>query len=251
MNTIVDVIKEMDRIVEICRNERLRAGYFAVLYRMVTIRVKQELADGAFEDKRRMEQLDLIFAKRFFDAFYAWKAGEPVTESWKIAFDSGTEYKPVVLQHMLLGINAHINLDLGIAASETMEGDDLNKIRNDYVKINAILQSMVDRVRRNIGTVSPLFRLLIRLARGRDEMFLNFSIVAARDGAWKFAKRYHVSDKKQAELEARDRIIASLAERIVKPGRWTSSVLRLIRAGEFYPVDQVIYRLDMETLVRD
>ncbi len=245
MNTIDDVIREMDRIVDECSKEQLRAGYFAILYRMVTIRVKEEIEKGAFQDVARMERLDMIFAKRFFDAFDAWRSGDTPTHSWEVAFEASAESRHLVLQQMLLGINAHINLDLGIAASETIQetGGRLDDIRDDYMKINEILQAMVDRVRTNIGTVSPLFRLLIRPAGGRDDMFINFSIVAARDGAWLFAQRYYTSADKQTLLNERDMTIAALGRRIITPGRWTSAVLRMIRTGEHHSPDEVMRRL--------
>lgn len=66
-----------------------------------------------------MEIFDSLFAQRFFDAFDSYHGGEPVTKSWVVAFDASGANEYLVMQHMLLGINAHINLDLGISAAET------------------------------------------------------------------------------------------------------------------------------------
>lgn len=56
-------------------------------------------------------------------------------------------WRPLILQHLLLGINAHINLDLGIAAAQTSPGDDLPDLRNDFVEINRVLVRQVDGIR--------------------------------------------------------------------------------------------------------
>src|SRR6266851_378283 len=60
--TIDDVLIELDQIILRARNERSRLGFFPTLYRNVTIRVKEGIAAGAFEDGARMEKLDVTFA---------------------------------------------------------------------------------------------------------------------------------------------------------------------------------------------
>ena len=67
--TIDQVIEQLDDIIDwsIIRSSRL--GYFAALYRKVTIKVKDGIRDGYFEDAERMERLDVIFANRYLEAF--------------------------------------------------------------------------------------------------------------------------------------------------------------------------------------
>src|SRR6266850_2974817 len=56
--TIDDILTELDQIILRARNERDRLGFFATLYRNVTIKVKEGIAAGVFEDGARMEKLD-------------------------------------------------------------------------------------------------------------------------------------------------------------------------------------------------
>jgi len=235
----------MDDIVEQCRRNNLRAGYFAVLYRFVTIRIKEGIENGEFDDSERMEILDSIFAQRFFDAFDGFynQSGHPVTESWKHAFESAEAGNFVIMQHLLLGINAHINLDLGIAAAETMQNRDLNEIWNDYDKVNGILSSLVEQVKSNISRVSLLFGPMITLAKGRDEMLIDFSIIAARDGAWLFAHRYAAASNKKVEIQLRDQTIAQLAGRLTNTGTVLSFLIRVIRWGEYRSLPSELDRL--------
>jgi len=53
----------LDAIIAECTTERDRLGYFAALYRQVTIRVRDDIAKrDVFEDNERMERLDVTFA---------------------------------------------------------------------------------------------------------------------------------------------------------------------------------------------
>jgi hypothetical protein len=245
MGSIEQVIHKMDVIVEQCTRENLRAGYFAVLYRLVTIRIKKEIEAGHFDDNERMEKLDTIFAQRFFDAFDAYynNSGKPITQSWEEAFKAAESNRFIIMQHLLLGINAHINLDLGIAAAQTMENENLELIHEDYNRINAILASLVDNVTTNMSKISLFFGPMIHLAHGADEMLVNFSILIARDGAWEFAQKYSAAEDKNMAVEKRDTKIADLAKRLTHTGPLLSIIVNIIRWGEFRTLQTNLERL--------
>lgn len=61
MQTIDQAILKMDTIVTHCREQNHNAGFFAVLYRHVTIRIKQGIDKKEFEDNAHMEKMDVIF----------------------------------------------------------------------------------------------------------------------------------------------------------------------------------------------
>ncbi|MDF2157330.1 DUF5995 family protein [Algoriphagus sp. CAU 1675] len=244
MNTIEEVLLRMDEIVNECARTSSRIGYFSILYRQVTRRIRQGILSREFEDNTRMEKLDVLFAKRFIDAYQEWKNGKQPTESWHLAFEASKSSRNLVLQHLFLGINAHINLDLGIAASETMSGKDLNGIKGDFDQINSILSEMVDDVKRSISKVSPIFGWLIPLAKGKDEMLLNFSIQLARDGAWKFAEEYHQAIDKASLIHERDLKISKLAMKLLNPGSLLSFLIKVIRIAEWKSVTRTMMQLE-------
>lgn len=244
MKTIEEVLVRMDQIVEECKNQQSRIGYFAILYRQVTRRVRDGILAGEFEDNPRMEVLDVLFAKRFIDAYELWKAGQKPTESWRLAFDASKNSGHLVLQHLFLGINAHINLDLGIAASETMAGKDINGIKGDFDKINSVLSELVDGVKANISAVSPVFGLVMPLAKGRDELLLNFSIQLARDGAWKYAGEYHADPNKDYQIQDRDKNIAALAKKLINPGKLLGFLIKIVAFAEWKSVSKTMDQLD-------
>lgn len=62
--TIDQVIARLDTAIDRARRENSRLGFFACLYRQVTVRVSEGIAAGRFQDGPRMERLDVIFANR-------------------------------------------------------------------------------------------------------------------------------------------------------------------------------------------
>lgn len=243
MRTIGEVLIKLDQIVAECRTKESRIGYFAILYRQVTRRVRDGILAGEFEDNPRMEVLDVLFAKRFIQAYELWKSHQKPTESWKLAFEASKNSGHLVLQHLFLGINAHINLDLGIAASETMSGKDLQGIKKDFDKINSMLAELVNGVKANIGRISPIFSTLIPLAKGNDEVLLNFSIQLAREGAWKFANEYHIGRNKEALIQDRDKKISELAKKLINPGRLLGFLIKPVVMAEWKSTSKIMDQL--------
>src|ERR1044072_5176290 len=116
--TIEEIIARLERIIDDALRGQRRIGYFAGLYERVTSNVRRALVAGdVFRDNPRMERLDVIFAERFLAAWDAYSEGRGPTASWRVAFSWLDDPGPLVVQHLMLGMNAHINLDLGIAAA--------------------------------------------------------------------------------------------------------------------------------------
>ena len=89
MTNIHDVIYELDAIVKECKATGNRLGYFAALYKAMTQSVLTGIETGYFDDGKRMERLDVLFAKRYLDAWNSYAQHQPCSHSWKSVFDSG------------------------------------------------------------------------------------------------------------------------------------------------------------------
>ncbi len=217
--TIDEVIAQLSEIIDRSRRESSRLGYFAALYRKVTISVKQGVLNGRFEDGARMERLDVNFANRYLEAYEFHRKGEPPTASWQVSFEAATRWRPLILQHLLLGVNAHINLDLGIAAVETAPGDQLARLKHDFDLINRILADLVQPVQDKIGEVSPWIGFLESIDPSADDAFINFSLDRARASAWNFAARLNSlgENERIAAIKQRDQEIAALGRLVYKP----------------------------------
>lgn len=77
--TIDEETGQLTAIVEWAKKNESRAGYFAALYRKVTIQVKQRIEDDFFDDGSRMERLDVIFANCYIHACHQYQTGQTPT----------------------------------------------------------------------------------------------------------------------------------------------------------------------------
>jgi hypothetical protein len=245
VKTIDEIILLLENIVVKSIEHNNPAGYFAALYQKVTIHVKEGIASGFFDDGPQMEQLDVAFAKRFLQAFDDYQKNKLVTEVWKKTFDLSDKYWPIVLQHLLMGMNAHINLDLGIAAAETSKGQELKKIENDFNKINKILSILVHEVEDDLSVVWPALKFILKWTGKIDDYLVDFSMKLARDGAWKFACNLALLPENEIEtsIAERDHKIANKVNIILKPGLIPILALRIIRITERGKISDKIQKL--------
>ena len=232
---IDEVIAYLDQIIEKTKKDSSPLGYFAALYRKVTISVKEGIERKEFDDNERMEQLDVVFANRYLAAYTAYQAQKKPTESWAIVFEKSTKYWPIVLQHLLLGMNAHINLDLGVAAAETCPGAKIDGLKDDFDKINEVLAKLVGEVEQELTEIWPKLKYILNLTGKVDTFLINFSMETARDGAWKFAKKLAAADSEadfDKMIQERDGKVAVIAELVTPPGILLPTIFGLIRLGE-------------------
>ncbi|MCB9047319.1 MAG: hypothetical protein H6550_14390 [Chitinophagales bacterium] len=244
--TIDEVITELESILEDCTRTSNRAGFFAALYHKVTCRVKDGIANNEFEDGARMERLDVLFANRYIEAYHLWKDGGRPTASWQVAFDATKSRNKLLLQHLLLGINAHINLDLGIATVETLQDKEMNTMLSDFNGINTILASLSYGVMNDITKMSPLLSFLGFHASGNNSILVQFTINNARDGAWMFANELYSkkgSDEVDECIATRDKTIAQLANGLTQPKGVLRFTTWLIHLFEWKKVANIIHEL--------
>ncbi|HAS41957.1 MAG TPA: hypothetical protein DCS93_15860 [Microscillaceae bacterium] len=233
-NTIDEVISMLEDIIVVSKEKQDPLGYFAALYQKVTIAVKEGIKEGRFENGERMEKLDVIFANRYLLAYHDYQANNSVTKSWLKAFALSKKYWPVVLQHLLIGMNAHINLDLGIAAAEVAKGQNIEDLKNDFDEINKVLASLVETVQAELAQIWRPLRWILKLTGRLDNLIVDFSMELARDGAWRFAKK--LAEQPAADwpttIEARDNAVANVAKIVTKPGIFLGLMLKIVRLGE-------------------
>ncbi|WP_345984684.1 DUF5995 family protein [Sulfurimonas sp. HSL-1656] len=244
--TIDDVLERLRQIIRHAEATGNTMGYFAALYHRVTAEVKHKIAEGYFDDGARMARLDVCFANRYLEAYDAYREGRPVTRAWQYAFDAAGTKRYIVLQHLFLGMNAHINLDLGIAAAETAPGEAIASLENDFKKINTILTGMIDEVQRQLAAIWPLLHLLDRLALRTDEKLAAFSMGKARDAAWHNALELSRMNgtAAAASIDALDAKVIDYAELVARPGPLATTLFLLVRLGERGSVTRKITILD-------
>ena len=228
---IDEVIARLDALVSESLRDGLKIGYFAALYLRVTLAVKRAiLAGDVFQDNGRMEELDVVFANRFLRAWEKRQAGGAPSAPWQAAFDGLERGELLVVQHLMLGMNAHINLDLGVAAAEVMRrrGRPIHELRADFVMINEVLARLTRLVQVQLAELSTAFGLLERVGPELQAKLAGVVMSGARDEAWDLAVQL-MSARELPEwrdiVRRRAKEAALIADKVIEP----SVIERLVR----------------------
>ena len=244
--TIDDVLRLLREVVDEAAADGDRIGYFAALYRQVTVAIARAIDDGVFDDAERMSRLDAEFANRYFDALDAWRAGRQPSRSWRAAFRAAEGGRPVIVQHLTLGVNAHINLDLAVASAQLCPGDAIHGLEHDFDLVNGILTVALGELQVALADLSPLLGTLDVVLGRLDEEIVGFNVQKARGEAWDSAVllAHQPADMQAAGERMLDRYATGLARVVLSPPFPLPAAVDLLRATERTPVSQTIRRLD-------
>lgn len=241
---IDEVIELLDEIIANSIQHNSRAGFFACLYRKMTIAVKNGIANGAFDDAARMEKLDVVFANRYLEAYFNYQQNKAITQSWKIAFDANKQALTTI-QHLLLGMNAHINLDLGISAAQISKGSDIHTLQSDFNKINDVIGSLINSVQTDLEDICFPMKFVRFIDNKSKDAVINFSMKIARDTAWANALAISIQPENAWNnyFLGLDKNIALVAHNITKPKFSESIILKLVQYFEPKNVAAIIASL--------
>ncbi|HEU4412632.1 MAG TPA: DUF5995 family protein [Polyangiaceae bacterium] len=236
--TIDGVIDWLNEILDDALRAGGRIGYFVALYERVTTNVRRAIVAGnVFEDNARLERLDVVFANRFLAAWGAYRPGGAGAraESWRVAFERLDDPGPLVVQHLLLGMNAHINVDLGIAAAaiaQTPEG--LKALWPDFKRINDVLARLVVVVEDELGQIAPRLKRIEDFAPSLEDKLFDFGMDVARDLAWALAERLVATPpgERDAVIAARDAEVARVGRGLYPLTGLVGDVARWVRETE-------------------
>jgi hypothetical protein len=205
------------------------------MYRQTTSTIRDRVVAREFDDAERLGRFVERFAAMYLGPLADARAGRPVPRSWQRAFDAARTGDQVILQHLLLGINAHVNLDLAVVAAEMCPGDQIGSLHDDFMRINDVLAALMPRVRACIGRFSPLLDIIDRVGGADDDKVLNFSIRVARDEAWDQAVILAAVDdpvRRARLIDSLDRRVAVLSRVVSNPGGLLQRAVDVVAATE-------------------
>ncbi len=207
-----------------------RRAEFLQCYRLMTSNMFLAIDAGEFHDATWVAALLHHFAEYYFvalDDYEHQSAGIP--EPWQFAFDTATRDDVLILQNLLLGINAHINYDLVLALVDMLEPEwealppERRQLRyEDHHHVNDIIGRTVDSVQDQVvDPALPAMRLVDGLLGPVDEWIASRTIAHWREAVWNAAILILESSdleesealRRQVESEARRRAQAILAGR--------------------------------------
>jgi hypothetical protein len=246
--TIDEVLEQLDAVIAVSKENNDPLGCFAYIYRRTTAQIKLAILEGKFEDNARMEKFDVLFANKYLDAYRDFHNGKAVCSPWTAAFDVKKD-KLTILQHIILGMNTHINYDLGLSATEFMAGGKIEELEKDFMLVNDILASLVDELQVKVSKVSRLMFLLDWIGERNDEVVINFSMEKARKQAWNFALAMSVIEgpAREAMIIEAENLVTILGNKLKNPpGKLLPFVINIISRFETKDVKKIIARLEAD-----
>jgi hypothetical protein len=213
--SVAALVVRMGELLAPLEADRDPARFFLAVYLRTTVAVGAAIDAGDFEDPAWVEEWDVDFAGLYLDALTAHRrhpASAP--RPWRLAFGARPDLPPEA--HVLLGMNAHINLDLPqslvrmVPAAEFDAPATLHLRRRDHERIDRVLASRVaaedGELHRAGGRRTRLDRLLAPVNRTASRVFLRESRrrVWANAGQLDLARRRgpEAYASRLAELEA-------------------------------------------------
>ncbi len=249
VSTIDEVIDTIQQIIEWSLENESRLGYFAALYKRITIAIRMGIENHVFDDGPRMERFDVTFASRYFAAlngnFHRQQFPAP-SRCWRVAFEGALLPGPILVQHMLAGVNAHIDLDLGIAAETIAPGSQLPSLHHDFNLVNATLQSQVSTVVTEIDSLSPVLADIYAVLMQHELDLIADGLVFTRDRAWAFASLLAREPVflHAATIDVHDIETAALGTLILNPPGLLAQIVDVIASRESRDIVKNIETLD-------
>jgi hypothetical protein len=185
--TIADVQQTMQTIEAICVDaDGLK--WFNWLYLQVTLAVETRITAGGFNDPIWLAELDVQFARLYFNALKSDLQAGPLPACWSALFDRRANTRIARIQFALAGINAHINHDLPEAIVATCQATGTAPMlstpqHQDYTALNGTLDQLVEAAK-----VTLHVRLLgdpLPLASQLEDIIAAWGVSAARRQSWK------------------------------------------------------------------
>lgn len=238
-----EVVPLLDELIDYFKADMNPLGYFAALYRLTTVRIVQGIEAGEFEDNARMARMDASFANRYFEAMARILHGEPTTGPWQVAAEASRDLEVSVFQHLFLGMNAHINLDLSLAAAHTCPGDAIDDFEDDFNKINHVLGSLVNTVQEDLCDLWHPFKVFLEISGPISDWITDIGLHIERHIAWDQAIKVAKESPENYEqvFSEMESDAADLARKIYRPARIFRPLVHRILKGE---KGNVAYRIE-------
>lgn len=193
MTTVADVLERLGAVDRALPNDD-GVKWFNKLYLEVTQQVASSVS-GQHQAEAApgfLEELDIFFAKRYFDAFDAAGNGaelppEYPLHAWEPLFEARFVNDIAPVQFALAGMNAHINHDLAIALCDTFAARgaaprDDGPEHKDYESVNGLIAKVEKDMK--VWMMTGLLKDLDLSFGSVDDTVAVWNVQRARDAAW-------------------------------------------------------------------
>jgi hypothetical protein len=186
--TIADVLRTLHVIDSTCVDtDGLK--WFNWLYLQVTSAVEARVsgAAGGFSNASWLAELDVQFARLYFNALNSALMSGSCPGCWNVLFGCRSNVRLARIQFALAGINAHINRDLPEAIVATCKATHTVPSHGtpqyaDYTSVNSTLETLIDSARQTLHVRLPGDPL--PAVSQLEDVLAAWKVSAARETAW-------------------------------------------------------------------
>ena len=157
-----------------------------------------------FDDGPWVAHEDAVFAQFYFNADDAERAGEPIPQAWRIAFDAARSPDVTGIGDLLLGMNAHINRDLAYTLASVGLVTPAGATRKtDHDRVNFFLNNIADPLQNELGErYDPFFTTTDAGPSPLDEIGVLQTVRGFRQAAWQNAENLVNASSERAAQQA-------------------------------------------------
>ncbi|MDY7230210.1 DUF5995 family protein [Hyalangium rubrum] len=192
-DTLEDSLERMRETLKEFYGRRDNRAIFLRAYYTMTSEVRDALrgegdfAQPIFFDSKWVEALAAGFAQLYFDSLET-----PRNKAWALAHGTACKPRASVLENLLLGINAHINVDLAFSVHTLLVGggeatnlEQLARRKFDHDQINNVLMRSLPKIQDVLAReFGGGVRFFSRLFGKVDELLTITGLRYYRDRVW-------------------------------------------------------------------
>jgi hypothetical protein len=214
-----------------------RRAIFVGAYLTITSAMDEAIEAGEFRDGPWVQSYLVNFAQLYMEAFRAFEQGdlEHVPTAWRVAFELSANGEGLAIQHLLLGVNAHINHDLAIALMRSGIDPDRPMRYDDHTGVNEVLKRTANTLQEHVERLySPALRILDEIFGQWDEEFSCLMVDRARESAWAHCLDLvgcTCEDDEAAVMRRIDEHAGALAHLIATPHASPINLIRAVRTS--------------------
>lgn len=182
LTSFSEVLEQMEVLEkELAETDMANLIAFNHTYWIITKNIQQKLSTGYFAVEALMHQLDICFAKYYFAALKNYCNKKPTPHCWQILFDLCKENCLYQIVYMGLGVNAHVNHDLGLALFDQITS---MQFESDFIKVNTVIDQSLAEVLSFLEEKPPLLNIIKNKGRSVYGSYLKRLIRNWRQNAW-------------------------------------------------------------------
>lgn len=244
--TLDDVKERIHEIVDYCKEVESPLGYFAALYIDVANNIERAIEKGDFDDNERLKKMDVNFVNYYIHAMNCAFNDQEAPDHWQVAIDASKKDEVIVLKHLFVAMNAHINYDLSNAVNDTVPKEDIIEFKGDFHKVNAILFALLNKVQDDVSNIFHPLKWYLTFGRTFDNLIIRILMGHMRDDAFAFTSTLALCRNEQVTSINGERMkeVSTLSEKILYHKKWwLRLIVKVIRLFEVGTPSQKISQL--------